>query len=98
MEKAVRRMIEIIVAFIGTTGIIAVAYLERGRRDNKRNWESNKLDHNFVVDKIEDLGKSLGISIDRVEASAIRTEEKLDQHINDHVTGRLSSRASKKAV
>ena len=91
-------MIEIIVALIGTTGIIAVAYLERGRRDNKRNWEANKADHGMVVSKIEDLGKSLGISIDRVEASAIRTEEKLDQHINDHVTGRLSSRASKKAV
>lgn len=90
-------MIEIIVALIGTTGLIAVAYLERSRRDNKRNWESNKADHNFVVDKIEDLGKSLGISIDRVEASAIRTEEKLDQHINDHVTGKLASRTSKRA-
>ena len=91
-------MIEVIVALIGMTGLIAVAYLERERRDNKRNWESNKADHGMVVSKIDDLGKSLGISIDRVEASAIRTEEKLDQHINDHVTGRLSSRASKKAV
>jgi hypothetical protein len=82
-------MIEIIVALIGTTGLIAVAYLERERRENKKNWESNKADHGMVVSKIEDLGKSLGRSIDRVEKTAERTEAKLDTHINDHLTGKL---------
>lgn len=82
-------MIEVIVALIGMTGLIAVAYLERERRENKRNWDSNKADHDFVVAKIEDIGKSLGRSIDRVEKTAERTEAKLDTHINDHLTGKL---------
>jgi hypothetical protein len=82
-------MTEIIVALIGAIGLVAVAYLERGRRDNNRRWTQNREDHIHVVDKIDTLGKSLGRSIDRVEEAAIRTEEKLDQHINDHVTGRL---------
>lgn len=83
-------MIEIAVAAIGALSVVAVALIERGRRVNIKRWEDNKADHNFVVDKIEQLGKSLGASIDRVEDTAIRTETKLDQHINDHVTGRLS--------
>ena len=82
-------MIEIVVALIGTVGLISVAYLEAERRGSKRRWAENKDDHNFVVDKIEQLGKSLGRSIDRVEETGIRTESKLDQHINDHATGKL---------
>ena len=56
---------------------------------SERRWAENKEDHNFVVDKIDQLGKSLGRSIDRVEETGIRTESKLDQHINDHATGKL---------
>jgi hypothetical protein len=82
-------MQEIITAAIGALGIILVALIEKDRRTTKKNWLQNKDDHNFVVSKIEDLGKSLGHSIDRVEDTAIRTEGKLDQHINDHVTGKL---------
>ena len=82
-------MIQIIVALIGASGLIAVAYLENSRRNNKRNWHSNKQDHDFVVSKIDDLGKSLGRSIDRIEKTAVRTETKLDTHINDHLTGKL---------
>jgi hypothetical protein len=82
-------MSEIVVSLIGAISLIAVALIETGRRTNKKRWEENKQDHNFVVDKIENLGKSLGLSIDRVEDTALRTEVKLDQHINDHVTGRL---------
>lgn len=82
-------MQEIITAAIGALGIILVALIEKDRRSTKKNWEQNKTDHSFVVAKIEDLGKSLGHSIDRVEDTAIRTEGKLDQHINDHVTGKL---------
>jgi hypothetical protein len=82
-------MNEIIVASIGTIGLIAVALIETARRTNNKRWEDNKADHNFVVDKIDEMGKSLGRSIDRVEATSLRTENKLDQHINDHVTGKL---------
>ena len=82
-------MTEIFVALIGAVSIIAATIIEHGRRQDKKNWEQNRSDHDFVVEKIETIGKSLGKSIDRVEKTAERTEKKLDQHINDHVTGRL---------
>jgi len=80
-------MTEIYVALISTVGLIIIAYIEHGRRSNKRHWDENKQDHNFVVDKIESVAKSLGISIDRVEDTALRTEAKVDQHIRDHARG-----------
>jgi hypothetical protein len=80
-------MNEIIVALISMVGMVIVGFLEHGRRSNKARWEENKNDHNFVVDKIENLGKSLGISIDRVEKGVERTEAKVDQHIRDHAKG-----------
>jgi hypothetical protein len=83
-------MNEVLVALIGLVGVLGVGYMEHGRRTSNRRWQKNSEDHNFVVDKIENLGKSLGRSIDRVEETAVRTENKLDQHINDHMTGKLS--------
>jgi len=80
-------MNEIIVSLIGTFGLIVVGFMEHGRRSNKARWNENKADHNFVVDKIENLGKNLGISIDRVEKGVERTEAKVDQHIRDHAKG-----------
>jgi hypothetical protein len=71
---------EIIVAVIAGISAISVALVEKGRRENKR-------DHNMVVDKIDSLGKSLGRSIDRVEGTALRTEQKIDEHIRDHARG-----------
>ena len=85
-------MSEIIVSVIGAISLIAVALIETSRRTTKKHWEDNKSDHAFVVDKLETLGKTLGLSIDRVEETALRTEAKLDQHINDHLTGRLVNR------
>lgn len=82
-------MNEIIISVIGTLGLIIVGFLEHGRRSTKTRWEENKADHNFVVDKIENLGKSLGISIDRVEKGVERTEAKVDQHIRDHAKGEM---------
>ena len=79
----------ILIAVIGTVGAIAVAFLESGRRTSKSRWEENKADHNFVVDKIDTMGKNLGISIDRVEQTVVRNETKLDQHIRDHAKGEL---------
>lgn len=49
--------------------------------------KENKNDHSVVTDKIDSLGKSLGISIDRVEKGVERTELKIDQHIADHARG-----------
>lgn len=89
MQGKTETVTEIAVAAIGTVGLILVALIEGGRRVSNKRWEDNKADHNFVVDKIDQLGKSLGTSIDRVEDTAVRTEQKLDQHINDHVTGKL---------
>jgi hypothetical protein len=77
----------IAVAVITVVGGIIVALIEKGRRINEAKWEENKADHNFVVDKIETLGKSLGISIDRVEKGVERTEAKVDEHIRDHAKG-----------
>lgn len=82
-------MPDIWVAIIGAISLIAVALIESGRRTSKSHWEENKADHNFVVDKIESLGKSLGISIDRVEKGVERTEAKVDEHIRDHAKGHL---------
>lgn len=82
-------MPDIWVALIGAVSLIAVALIESGRRTSKTRWEENKADHNFVVDKIENLGKSLGISIDRVEKGVERTESKVDQHIRDHAKGEV---------
>lgn len=94
----------VIVAIITASSLIAVAYLQfvykagRKRGEEARvEWKQNKEDHEYVVARIADLGTSLGISIDRVEATAVRTEGKLDQHINDHATGKLLVRTSKKA-
>lgn len=70
----------IYVAVIGVVGAILVALIEKGRRENKS-------DHSVVTDKIDSLGKSLGISIDRVERGVERTESKVDQHIADHARG-----------
>ena len=75
------------IAVIGLISAVSVALIEKGRRTDVKRWEENKQDHNFVVDKIENLGKSLGISIDRVEKGVERTEKKVDEHIRDHAKG-----------
>jgi hypothetical protein len=70
----------ITVALITVVGAAAIALIEKGRRENKT-------DHGVVSDKLDVIAKSLGRSIDRVEDTGIRTEGKLDQHINDHAKG-----------
>lgn len=82
-------MTEIIVAAVGVIGLIAVALIEKDRRSSKIMWDENKMDHNYVVDKIETLGKSLGRSIDKTNNSLDRVEDKLDTHIRDHAVGDL---------
>lgn len=76
-------------AIIGGVSLILVALIQTERKASKTRWDENKADHNFVVDKIETLGKGLGISIDRVEKGVERTEAKVDQHIRDHAKGEV---------
>jgi len=82
-------MTEIIVAVVGVIGLVAVALIEKDRRSSKAMWEENKNDHNYVVEKIETLGNSLGRSIDKTNSSLERVEDKLDTHIRDHAIGDL---------
>ena len=70
----------ITVALISVVGGVLVALVEKGRKENKA-------DHNVVSEKLDLVGKSLGRSIDRIEQTVIRNEEKLDRHINDHARG-----------
>lgn len=72
----------IIVALIGLVGVVTATLVEKGRRENKA-------DHGNVSEKLDLIGKNLGRSIDRVEATVIRNEEKLDEHIRDHARGDL---------
>lgn len=74
------------------TGVaaIVVAYLERERRVANKHWQDSDDAHGAIMDKIDTLGSNLGRSIDRVEVTSLRTEAKLDQHINDHLTGKLA--------
>ena len=98
------------VAIVPVLGLIAVAYLQfvhkagkkRGEEAQEANalfmaqWETNKQDHDFVVSLIDNMGKSLGRSIDRVEGTVNQNhkvmqeiDKKLDTHIRDHVVGNL---------
>ena len=70
----------IVAALIAASGTITAALIHKMRKENKN-------DHSVVTDKIDALGKSLGISIDRVEKGVERTELKIDQHIADHARG-----------
>ncbi len=76
-------------AIVGVIGLVTVALIEKDRRSSKTMWEENKIDHNYVVEKIETLGKSLGRSIDKTNKSLDRVEDKLDTHIRDHAVGDL---------
>ena len=98
----------IFVAVVPVLGLIAVAYLQfvykagkkRGEEAQEANalfmaqWEINKQDHDFVVSLIDNMGKSLGHSIDRVEGTVNQNhkvmqeiDKKLDTHIRDHAVG-----------
>jgi hypothetical protein len=86
----------IIVALITASSLVAVAYLQfvykagkkRGE-EAKAEWIQNKADHATVVSMIQQLGKSLGRSIDKTNDSVDRIEGKLDTHIRDHAIGKF---------
>ncbi len=99
---------QIIVAMITTVGLVVVAYLQFGVKQGKSRhaeqksanemflaqWAQNKVEHQIVLDKIDDMGAGLVRSIDVVRdtvrensAIAANIEKKLDTHIRDHATG-----------
>ena len=76
-------MEQIVVALLGVLGLLIASMVEWSRRSNQR-------DHAMVLRMLEQMGDGLGRSIDRVEQTAIRTEEELDEHIADHARGAFS--------
>lgn len=89
--------------FLVITTLIPIIMHRKDAKVNNARWETNSEDHGKVMRELGKLGeavegskseisntaKSLGISIDRVEETALRTEKKLDTHIRDHAMGDL---------
>ncbi len=73
-------MEQIVIALLGVLGLMIASMVEWSRRTNQR-------DHAMVLRMLQQMGEGLGHSIDRVEQTAIRTEEELDAHIGDHARG-----------
>ena len=73
-------MEQIVIALLGVLGLLIASMVEWSRRTNQR-------DHAMVLRMLQQMGEGLGHSIDRVEQTAIRTEEELDAHIGDHARG-----------
>lgn len=87
-------------ALIGAISLIAVALIQKDRSEGKKRREADKEEHSFLVDKVETLGTTLGISIDRVETNladhinrventVLSVDDKLNTHIRDHALGSL---------
>ena len=76
-------MEQIVIALLGMLGLLIASMVEWSRRTNQR-------DHAMVLRMLQQMGDGLGRSIDRVEQTAIRTEEELDEHIGDHARGAFS--------
>jgi hypothetical protein len=91
---------EAVTALIGALSLIAVAVIERRTRNSDDKWEQNSSDHKALADRVEDIGKSLGRSLDRVEDNIamhiIRLENKVEQH-DDVLYGHLAHHAELEA-
>jgi len=84
----------VIVAIITACSLMAVAYLQFVYKAGKKRgeearleWKQNHTEHDTVVNLINQMGKSLGRSIDKTNDSVDRIEGKLDTHIRDHAVG-----------
>jgi hypothetical protein len=89
-------------AFTLITAVVAGIIEKRTRRDDEK-WIQNTREHEALVSRLEDIGSSLGRSIDRVEinlSTAIdvlgRRVEQVDEimvsHIEDHARGVFSGK------
>lgn len=87
-------------AIIGALSLIVVAVIERRTRKEDARWEHNANEHGALVERMEEIGSSLGRSLDRVEEnvtahieSLSRKVERLDgtvvSHLEDHARGDL---------
>lgn len=87
---------ELVVAVVSGLTAFAVAVIERRTRRDEEKWEQNSREHDALVTRMEDIGKSLGRSLDRVEDNLamhiIRLENKVEQH-DDVLYGHLSHHA-----
>lgn len=68
----------VIVALIGVVGSILVVLVEKGRKENAR-------DHGIVADKLE----VIKIALEDIDSDVAHIENKIDNHLNDHVTASL---------
>ena len=74
-------MIEVSVAVIVGISTVAVALIERSRRQNSR-------EHNMVYDKITTMEKHIDRRLDSTDGHVQRIDEKLDDHIEWHLNDR----------
>lgn len=87
---------EVVVGLIGAMSLVLVAVIERrGRRDDEK-WENNTTEHETLVKRMEEIGSSLGRSLDRVEGNLgehiVRLSNKIEQH-DEVLFNHLSSHA-----
>jgi hypothetical protein len=89
--------------FLIITTTLPIIMHRKDAKLSKARWDANGEDHGKVMlalgkldqsvksskTELSNTAKSLGISIDRVEETALRTEQKLDTHIRDHAMGDL---------
>ncbi len=87
---------EIIVAVVTGLTALAVAVIEKRTRKDEEKWQQNTTEHNALVSRIENMGSSLGRSLDRVEGNLgehiVRLENKIEQH-DEVLFGHLASHA-----
>lgn len=74
-------MIEVSVAVIVGISTVAVALIERSRRQNSR-------EHNMVYDKITMMERHIDQRLDSTDGHVQRIDEKLDDHIEWHLNDR----------
>jgi len=85
-------------ALIGALGLIIVALIQKDRSESKSTRTINSREHAYLVQRIDLVGRTLGLSLDRVERNIetrmesldarIETlSDRVDEHIRDHATG-----------
>ena len=92
---------ELLTAVIGGLSLIAVAIVERRTRREDERWDLNTREHETLVSRMEDIGSSLGRSLDRVEINLsvhiARLENKVEKH-DDVLFSHLASHAEQETI
>jgi hypothetical protein len=85
-------------ALIGAFGLIIVALIQKDRSEGRTRRVMDSRDHAHLVQKIDYMGRTLGMSVDRVERNlgdqldmlndrVATLSDRVDEHIRDHATG-----------